>query len=375
MLRFQIAVVLMMVLLGRAICADEVASSQTGMNPLRQRVSLAFDAMPITDAAAKIASTTGLQVEVDEEGVRQSGRTLSQTLLVINLVNVPLADALDAALRPLQLGYTFADGTLTITSEERATPLLTTVYPIADLVSVAGGDSTPSTIIDPAELERMAAFLRSAVDPQSWKVTPQHMPPSGRGVITVDETTASLIIRQTADVHARLGETLRALRHQNEVQVVAEVKVLALAAADYFNNIDKLLPSYTLTPAELQSWRMGTGDWSRALILSWATVTLQDGGAYTMKANEDSLRVTLKTTVSMDRRSVITQVGTATDIQSNQLANVQNVIIADHETTFIPLRMGRLPLVDESGFAYIVVVTPKIQIAEEEEELLSETRP
>lgn len=106
------------------------------------------------------------------------------------------------------LGLTFVvkDNAVQITTVARAKELMTTrTYYLGDLagiVDIRWGPFVNQQIMA-NNLVSLVDMVRSSVDPLSWDVR------GGAGTIAFHPSTMTLIVRQSADVHYLLGNSIR----------------------------------------------------------------------------------------------------------------------------------------------------------------------
>lgn len=107
-------------------------------------------------------------------------------------------------LSDLNLTYVVKEETLLITSIERAKTMTTTrSYYLGDLVGVADVrlPAALSQLVMLDNATRIIASITQQVDPQSWRLNN----PDAVGTIVFDPTTMSIVVKQTAEIHYKLG--------------------------------------------------------------------------------------------------------------------------------------------------------------------------
>ncbi|MCA9060342.1 MAG: hypothetical protein KDA85_17655, partial [Planctomycetaceae bacterium] len=90
--------------------------------------------------------------------------------------------------------------------------------------------ATPSALAPEYRSGPLINLIRATVSPDSWQNA------EGSGQLTFDETTLSLVIRNTAEVHDQVSELLTQLRRIQDIQAVVEIQRLAFAE-DAFERI------------------------------------------------------------------------------------------------------------------------------------------
>jgi hypothetical protein len=361
MLRLCSTALLLIVLAG-AVCADDAAPEAREASPvseaiLQTKVDLSVNQASLDDVLRTLASAAEVNIVVDARGTTEAGIEVDKTSTTLLLKGVPLQDALDTILKPHGLAWHFEDEVFKVTSPVRAKgEFVTAVYPVGDLVATQAGPSG-GVQVDRAMLNQLGEFLKTSVEPDSWTDA------GGSGNLVISEQTASLVVRQTHDHHDRLREVLDGMRRTSDVQVMAQIKVIRVPAADLVRPDDQLLKPRTLSDTEQSAWDLGKHRWSEAPILEWANVTLPDGHEFQMKGESFKSSLTYRATVSEDRRSVMVEVNDSDNDHSTTLS------IPDGKLTMMPICKGRIPVL-EDGQALVVVIAPTIKVLKEEEELL-----
>ena len=251
---------------------------------LQRPISLHFDNVPIQEVLAHIATTTGVNIVVDELGLEEEG-VMADTPVTIHVDGIMLRSALNLMLGGRHLAYLIEDEVLKITSEIRAQGKLEVrTYPVADLVvpipnsapsgplagisGVAGmgpnfygagnynippagalqpvgggqfqvGDQVGGASFNPwanpngagqmaggasaFDFDTLTDLIISTIEPGSWQEA------AGGGNIRSFETTLSLVVRQTQAVHEEIRDLLEQLRRLQDLQVTVEVRFITVA--------------------------------------------------------------------------------------------------------------------------------------------------
>ncbi|WP_166825933.1 hypothetical protein [Thalassoroseus pseudoceratinae] len=251
---------------------------------LQRPISLHFDNVPIREVLAHIATTTGVNIVVDDLGLEEEG-VMSDTPVTIHVDGIMLRSALNLMLNGRHLAYLIEDEVLKITSEIRAQGKLEVrTYPVADLVvpipnstpsgplaGISGVATTgpnwngagnynipPAGALQPVgggqfqvgdqiggasfnpwanpngagqmaggasafDFDTLTDLIISTIEPGSWAET------AGGGNIRSFETTLSLVVRQTQAVHEEIRDLLEQLRRLQDLQVTVEVRFITVA--------------------------------------------------------------------------------------------------------------------------------------------------
>ena len=240
---------------------------------LSNKISLHFEDTPLIEVIRYVRTATGTNVAIDALALEEEGVTTS-TLVTIDVDNIMVQSALNLILEPLNLGYSIENEVLKITSKLRQQGrMVAAAYPVADLVvrmrsqtrepsnvftnnlfnadaqmsvsSVGGpqnsgmfqvGSGAQSPFMmgggsgmnaqlsgsgqEQFEFDTLVDLLTSVVEPDSWQEV------GGLGTIRPNETTLSLVIRQTQEVHREISDLLDQLRRLQDLQVTIEVRLV-----------------------------------------------------------------------------------------------------------------------------------------------------
>lgn len=239
---------------------------------LSKKISLHFDNAPLMEVVKYISTTHNINVALDRAGLEEEGVT-TNTPVTIDLDNIMVKSALKLMLEPLHLGYSVEDDVLKVTSHMRQQgKMVAAAYPVADLVvsmrgvankptgpfsaDVFNGQMSVSPMsgtrnsgqfqVGPGgsnalgmssangldvdlnnqgqrqqyEFNTLVDLITSVVEPSSWQEL------GGQGQIRSNETTLSLVIRQTQQVHQEISDLLEQLRRLQDLQITIEVRLI-----------------------------------------------------------------------------------------------------------------------------------------------------
>lgn len=240
---------------------------------LEKRISLHEQQQPLSEVIRKIATVAQINIHFDPLGLEDEGIT-SNVPVSIDVDGIKVKSALNLILEPLHLGYMVKDEVLMITSRmRREGDLVTATYQVADLVipipnfvppvnglaaqpvarNVGGGQMSippqgqlfpqvapemaggiPVNPVEAAQQQSRGAastpdfdslidLIMTSVAPESWQ------PLGGNGTIRQNETTLSLVIRQTQRVHEEIADLLTQLRRLQDLQVTIEVRFVTVS--------------------------------------------------------------------------------------------------------------------------------------------------
>lgn len=241
---------------------------------LSNKISLHFENTPLIEVIRYIRTATGTNVAIDLPAIEEEGVT-TNTQVTIDVDNIMVQSALNLMLEPLNLGYSIENEVLKITSKLRQQGrMVAAAYPVADLVvPMRSKNREPSNVFtnnlfnqnsqmsvssvggvqnagmfqvgsgqgqspfmmgggsgmnaqlsgtgqEQFEFDTLVDLLTSVVEPDSWQEV------GGLGTIRSNETTLSLVIRQTQEVHREISDLLDQLRRLQDLQVTIEVRLV-----------------------------------------------------------------------------------------------------------------------------------------------------
>lgn len=185
---------------------------------------LEFIDTPLHEVVGFLRAHHRIEIQIDRRALDDMG-VGTDTPITIDVKGISLRSALRLLLRELDLAYVIQDEVLLITTPEEAECRLTTkIYPVGDLLVPA---AKPAHF--PADGATLMDLITSVVQPTTWEDV------GGPGAIRGASLggVETLIISQTADVHAEITSLLAALRGIiAEQQAPAHGKQPPPAAAD-----------------------------------------------------------------------------------------------------------------------------------------------
>ena len=213
-------------------------------------VSVNVENVPLKEVLKKLNQWPGRKIVLDNPGLEEESLS-EETPVTMAVHQLKLSSALTLLLEPLRLGYRVEEsGVIVVTSQQRlkGKPVVVT-YAVADLVtpipkrgtinltadrSVAGEESKPS---EPAksmqpQLPELVKLIMSTCQPNSWAEV------GGVGSIKAHDSTLSLVVRQTQDVHDEIRGLLESLRRQLDIQASLHVETLTVPA-DFWHKVGK----------------------------------------------------------------------------------------------------------------------------------------
>ena len=217
------------------------------------------------------------------------------------------------------------------------------------------------------EFDALISLIHSTVEPNAWK------PTGGRGTIVANETTLSLVVRQTQKAHEQISDLLDQLRRLQDITVQLQADVLQMSP-DLLQKLDLNAEFKSVDGATGTQFILISGSHAEQLrkqvkVTKLPKVTLFNGQTCVLSLPGQSghqRRLGVQPVASGDRRSVriAIEVADPDEELSGRLINLP--AIQDGE--FVLMRLnGTEP---DSGDEWYVLLQSRILIAEEEEELL-----
>ncbi len=170
---------------------DASAAESALLKKLQVPTEFAFEATPLKDALAALATKHGVPIVLHHKGLSESG--VADDVPVTRTVRgVSLETALNRLLRDHQLVWVLRHEVIDVTSRDDAsTFMVTRVYVVGDLV--------PKRL----DFESLTELITNTISPDSWQNA------GGPGTIEQDRTT--VVITQSQVVHRTVAALLAAL--------------------------------------------------------------------------------------------------------------------------------------------------------------------
>ena len=170
-------------------------------------IELKYTQQSFADIMKDISAKMKVPILLDESSLKTAEVDASATLLNIDLPKLSTRTALRKILQDRGLSYIIRNETIQVMTLEKAREqMITKVYYIGDLVA-GDGPYGGAAFYGPAlgaeqtmaNANRLVKMIREGVDPMSWREG------GGNGSIAFHYPSLSIIVRQTAEVHALMG--------------------------------------------------------------------------------------------------------------------------------------------------------------------------
>jgi hypothetical protein len=193
---------------GQALSEEEVKILQALNSPIKAE----FRNSKLQDVVDYLSTLTGRAILIDKAALDDSQLNYDTPITFVPRAAVTTRNVLRSALGQVGLTYVVRDNVIQVTSQARARDMMVTKsYYVGDIVAASGlfgGAPQWGLALDQAQLAQnvggIVEMIKNSVDPMSWQGQ------GGQGSIGFNIPTMSLIIRQSAEVHAVLrGGLLR----------------------------------------------------------------------------------------------------------------------------------------------------------------------
>ena len=220
---------------GRTATVALTAKEKSILQALNKTISVNFRNSKLEDVIEYLQTYTGHAILLDREGMKDAEISYD-TGITLNVKGVTVRTLLRKILGDLGMTYVIRDETIQATSAQKAREMMVVRrYYVGDLLAGMPGlgtfDSPQAGLWNPAgvpwawrnfnglpfvapaanpqlqatkkteSVKQLIELVQSSVDPQSWQAN------GGGGTITFHAPSMSLIIKQSAEVHAMLGTT------------------------------------------------------------------------------------------------------------------------------------------------------------------------
>jgi hypothetical protein len=175
---------------------------------LSSTVSVTFKGDRFQDVIEYLATVTNQPILLDKQALTDA-QIDYETPVNLSVKGVTVRTVLRKILADYGLTYVVKDETIQIISLARAREMMTIrAYPVGDLLGVGGGPGDPLTnFFGPGlgavqrmqNVANLISLIQTTVDPSSWSIN------GGPGTIGFDYGTMSLVIKNSAEVHAMIG--------------------------------------------------------------------------------------------------------------------------------------------------------------------------
>jgi hypothetical protein len=183
--------------------AKMTAKERELMDTLNKVISVEMTEFSFSEAIDYLEKLTGQSFLVDRRAVEEAGVTYDGTKVNLKL-KATTRSILKRFLADLNLTYIVKDEHIQITSIARAREETTTrTYYLGELASQVDVRYGPllGRLQMIENVNRIITLITQTVEPQTWKVNNPEAP----GTIAFDPISMSLVIKQTAEFHLRMG--------------------------------------------------------------------------------------------------------------------------------------------------------------------------
>src|SRR5262245_11998541 len=236
--------------------------------------------------------------------------------------------------------------------------LVTKVFSVADLVTpIPGFEPSQPTPGVPAKQtvvengEQLVKLVTSMVRPSSWDSA------GGKGKAEFFETGCTLVVTNTADAVAEVGDILEALRRLQEISVCTEVRILKLPAGFCEQVGLKTTGDTVLSDRELLKLLEAVQANRDANIMQAPKVTTFDGQSATIRIGETRYFVTSAEAVKVKDATVLVPKNMPVDL--GDTLTICGRVSADKKFVSLQAKLTRTTLVGEVEMIPVTtIITP-----------------
>jgi hypothetical protein len=172
---------------------------------LNSVISVDFKEQSFNSVIDYLRDKTGQPFLVDKQAMEEANIDYD-TPISLKAKKVTVRTLLRKVLADVGLTYIIKDEMIQITSWKKAkASMVVRTYPVADIVTCLDPGVPP--LLRPAQtvqnVKSLISLIKSSIDPDSWGNGEQ-----GGGSISFHAGTMSLVVKQSAEVHYRLGNSL-----------------------------------------------------------------------------------------------------------------------------------------------------------------------
>jgi hypothetical protein len=186
------------------------AKEKAVLKALDTPVPANFKEMPFRDVMDYLSNLTNQPIMLNKGDLAEA-QLAADTPITLQPKGVTMRTVLRKVLGDFGLTYVVQEGTIQVVTQLKAREtMITKIYPISDVVGAigpVGGGAQFGPQLAAAQAEenarQIAEAIMASIDPSSWKTS------GGQGAIRYHAPSMTLIIRQTAEVHALLKTGFR----------------------------------------------------------------------------------------------------------------------------------------------------------------------
>ena len=205
---------------------------------------------PLYELAEDLSRRIGVSIVLDKHRLEESAIALD-TPVTARISGVSYRSLLRLVLKDLKLTWTFRSEVVLITTPEEAEAMLETrLYPVLDLVAIAGA-APDKAMREVHDYDTLIELITTTVEPDSWDEV------GGPGTIAEYPGAGALAISQTTEIHEQVEKVLAALRRVKQIQGIPALATLPAAPARRIRDVRRpAAESRTYSAAPAQAWQL-----------------------------------------------------------------------------------------------------------------------
>jgi len=185
-----------------SLTADEIKL----IKALNSTMSVNFNKNPLKEAVEYIQEKTGLNIFFDELSLKEKGIEYDTDPVTFKAKKVTVRTILKKIFADRGLTFIIKEAAIQVMDPAKASEIMVTrAYPVQDLIQPVVRSPNPyvANVQTNQAIQGLVLNIMNAVEPASWQAN------GGKGTITYNQASQSLVIRQSAEFHYQMNGFLR----------------------------------------------------------------------------------------------------------------------------------------------------------------------
>ena len=251
--------VLSISLLAAGVCRgqDSIRIESRAEARARERIEVSLAAYgsldcvdkPLHELVSDLSRRMGVPMVLEKRTLEEAAISL-ETPVTARISEVSYRSLLRRVLKDLKLTWTVRDEVILITTPEEAEAMLETrLYPVLDLVAIAGA-APDKAMREVHDYDTLIETITTTVEADSWDEV------GGPGTIAEYPQAGALVISQTAEIHEQVEKVLAAIRRVKQIQGIPALATLPAAHRTSTCDLTAVFVPYSApcTRGSCQAW-------------------------------------------------------------------------------------------------------------------------
>jgi hypothetical protein len=204
---------------------------------------------PLHELADDLSRRMGVSIVLAKRELEDAAISLDMPVTA-RISGISYRSLLRLVLKDLKLTWTIRNEVILITTPEDAEAMLETrLYPVLDLVAVAG--TTPDKAMrSEHDYDTLIEMITTTVEPDSWDEV------GGPGTIAEYPGAGALVISQTNEIHEHVEKVLAALRRVKQIQGIPALSLPSLPTRHIRDRRRPVAEPRSYSAAPAQAWQL-----------------------------------------------------------------------------------------------------------------------